>query len=60
MSKLIDQKYPEERDKDKHEQLMKQVKESMDEEERTFRLTSVKIKHHRDRKTVKKVTMSLD
>lgn len=45
MTKLIDAKYPE--DKEKHKDMINQVKESLDEEEQIFRLTSVKIMNHR-------------
>ena len=45
MTKLIDAKYPE--DKEKHKDMINQVKESLDEEEQIFRLTSVKIMNRR-------------
>ena len=57
MTKLVDAKYPEETDKAKHEQLISEIKQSLDEEEQVFRAASVKIKDHKVRQTVKKVTI---
>lgn len=51
MTKLIDAKYPE--DKDKHEEMINQVKQSLDEEELIFRKTSIRIQNHRYRQTLK-------
>ena len=54
MSKMIEAKYPEEQYGKKHKELLRQVRESMDEEEDLFRRRTISIKTYQARLTVKK------